>query len=35
MTTLFTTEEGGLHFRSVGTGISSKLTWKGRCIIMG
>ena len=33
--TLVTPKEGGLHVRSVGTGIASQLTWIGIFIIMG
>ena len=33
--TLVTPEEGGLHVRSVSTGIASQLTWIGSRIIMG
>ena len=33
--TLVTPEEGGLHVRSVGTGIAYQITWIGSRIIMG
>ena len=33
--TSVTSEEGGLHVRSVGTGISYQITWIGSRIIMG